>query len=291
MKTRYQKVILALVLLLVVSSAAVSASERQITDQYGRVVMIPNFPSRIVSAAPSNTEILLDLGLRDMIVGVTDWCNYSEVEGVPRVGDINPLNLEAIIALQPDFVLAHQLNGKEIVDALELVGIPVIALQPTDLASLIESVALVGDVTGVKEEAASLVSSMEERQAAIREAGLSVNSNLKVFFILGLYDSIWTAGPGSFIHEAIELTGATNIAEDAPTPWAEYSVEAVIAADPDIVLLGEDPALFYEDPKWSTLAAVRKGQVYQINADRFHLAVPELFSGIEELLQLVQESK
>ena len=146
--------------LFVAAAAAASAAggfPAALCDQFGREVTIPKEPQRIISCAPGNTELLFALGLETRIVGVTNWCNYPlKAQQIEKIGDISPLNLEKIVSLHPDLILAHELNGAEAIDRLAAFGLPVLVLKPTDFGDIIAAVELTGQATGRAGAAAAL---------------------------------------------------------------------------------------------------------------------------------------
>lgn len=283
--------LLTLIFLFGVNSLSVIASNI-ILDQYDREVRIVENPTRIVSIAPSNTALLIELGLGERIVGVTNWCFFEEVEDVTRVGDIDPLNLELIVSLNPDLIVAHRLNGKEVVDRLTEFGFNVLAFNPNNLEALIESVEILGKVAGVEEKAAELVSEMRAKLGRAKEdGGKNKEKGLKVFYLMFDGEPLWTAGPGSFIHETIELAGGINIAGDQPFEWVQIDLEAIYEANPDIIIYGGDPEEIYNSKRWSPLAAAKKSQVYQLDMSVFEVATPAMFDEILKLVELLAGSK
>ncbi|MGI6038492.1 MAG: ABC transporter substrate-binding protein, partial [Limnochordia bacterium] len=268
---------LFLVLLL---SFGVGAFPRVVIDQYERTVTIPREPLRIVSGAPSNTQILLDLGLAERIVGVTTFCPY---EGAERVGPLIPLDLEKIISLQPDLFLAHRLNGKEIVDKLTALGIPTIALEGNTLAEIRDSVTIIGAAAGADEAAQRIVEKIDGdmAQAQLGRETLPVK-DLKVFFIVGI-EPLWIAGRDSYLHEMIELAGGRHAGADVPGAWSQFDVERLVALNPDVILTTQDPHVIYHHPQLRSLAAVQKGQVHRIDEDTYSQPVPGIFAGLAEL--------
>src|SRR3989304_6031918 len=122
----------------------------EITDQLGRkVTLATTAPQKIVSLAPSNTETLYALGLADRIVGVTTFDNYPpEAQDKPKVGGFSDTNIEVVVAMEPDLVLAAEIHGSKIIPQLEARGLTVVALNPEPLDEVLEAIALVGRITG-----------------------------------------------------------------------------------------------------------------------------------------------
>lgn len=260
----------------------------QLEDQFGRAVILERPPMRIVSGSPGNTEILFALGLADRIVGVTDWCDYPPAaQEKPKVGDIAPINIERVLALRPDLVLACNLNGKEAVENLTALGIPTFALNPVSFADLGEAIGLVGQLTGAQTAAAQLVAELEAALAALAPAGEAAGAQPKVFIAIGIdLADLWTAGTGTFLDEAVTCLGWKNIAGGLGFSWGQISLEYILAENPEIILTELDPEVFRKDPFFRELAAVRRDQVFPIDVDIFSRPGPRLIKALADLAQL-----
>ena len=177
----------------------------QLADQFGRELTLNQAPKRIVSGSPGNTEILFALGLEDRIVGVTDWCDYPQAaQTKPKIGNITPLNLERVLALHPDLVLACNLNGKDPVENLTALGVPTFALNPVSFADLSAAIRLVGRLTATEAAAEQLALQLETALANLRRAGARSGPKAKVFIAIGAdLTDLWTAGTGTFLDEAV----------------------------------------------------------------------------------------
>ncbi len=146
-----------------VTSCQPQSSPGTFTDDLGREVSIESIPQRIVSLAPSNTEILFALGLEDKLVGVTRFCNYPEAaKDKPKIGGFSDVDIERTVALEPDLILATAIHDKTVIPALEKVGLTVFALAPDTLDEVLADITLVGKVTGRSQEASQLVASLEK---------------------------------------------------------------------------------------------------------------------------------
>jgi len=263
-----------------------------VTDQFGRTVEIKQKPLRIISCAPGNTEILFALGVGDRVVGVTSFCNYpDEASSKEKVGQINPLDIEKIISLQPDLIVADELNGKETVEKLQKLGFPTPAFRAGSFADIVDSIRVIGRATGATEQAEQVISGIQECISEARASAVGIREkNLKVLFLME-GEPIWTAGPGSFMHEAIELCGGANIAGDGERPWIQIDAEIIVERNPDVILTTMNPEKVYSDPKWQSLAAVSKEQVYRLDADAFSRPAPRLFDHLVILSKLLEDSR
>ena len=192
--------------------AATDIGERPITvtDDFGETVTIRGIPQRIVSLAPSNTEILYALGLEDRIVGVTDYCNYPpETADKPKVGGYSTINIEKVIAAEPDLVLATFGNTEDAVDRLRTFGMTVVSLNPLTINDVLRDIELVGAATRQEEEAAALVRNLATRIQAVTAKTEALAEKPSVAHVVW-YDPIWVSGGGTFQDEVITMAGGTN---------------------------------------------------------------------------------
>ncbi len=273
---------------LFVLTTGAGAYPLRLEDQFGRPVTLERPPARIVSGSPGNTEILFVLGLADRVVGVTDWCDYPPAaKAKPKIGDIAPINIERVIALRPDLVLACNLNGKEPVESLTAFGIPTFALNPVSFADLGEAIRLVGQLTGTQNTAEQLAAELETALAALAPVGEATGAPPKVLIAIGpsLAD-LWTAGTGTFLDEAVTYLGWENIAGGLGFSWGQISLEYILAENPEIILTELDPEVFRTDPFFGELVAVQRGQVFQIDMDIFSRPGPRLIKALEDLARL-----
>jgi len=267
------------------------------TDALGREVCVREYPRRIISTAPSNTEILLSLGLRDKLVGVTSFYGRPEkVKGITRIGGyINP-NVAKIISLHPDLVFAARGNSRDVIQQLRRHGIKTFTLDTKTVSGLLADVRKVGALTGTGERAKRLTSAMEREIRDIRQkvAKLSDGGKPRVFWI-GQEEPLRTAGPGSLVDELIELAGGRNIAGDGRMPWPSYNMEKLLLRNPEVIILSEDKykssqgkvartiARFRRDRVWGKVSAVKEGRVHFIPADLLGQPSPLCMEGLKLL--------
>jgi iron complex transport system substrate-binding protein len=268
-----------------------------ITDSYGRTIAIANnHPQKIVSLAPSNTEILFALGLGDKVVGVTDYCDYpSEATTKPSVGAYDVPNIETIVAMEPDLVLATDAQSQEIYQQLENRGLTVIAIIPHTLAEVLDTISLIGGITGQDDEAADLVASLQSRIDAITEktSQLTEAQKPRTFYIIW-NDPIWTTGVTTFEDSLIEMAGGTNIAHSL-NGYASISLEAVLDANPQVMIAGvgmgtgaDIPLQFIQtESRLAGTDACINGRIYSINMDIIARPGPRIVDALEELFGLI----
>lgn len=267
------------------------------TDALGNNVSIRQYPRRIVSTAPSNTEMLLSLGLRDRLVGVTLFYGHPErVEGVPRVGGyINP-DTSKIVSLSPDIVFAARGNSRDAIEQLRQHGIRVFTLDTKTVRGLLSDIGKVGALAGANEKARQITEEIRKDIRAVRNAVGELPSGEKpsVFWI-GQEEPLRTAGPGSLVDELIGLAGGENVAGEEQGPWPAYSMEKLVLRDPEVLILSEDKyknspekvsvtiSKFKRHPIWGRISAVREGRVYHIPADFLGQPSPRVVTGLRLL--------
>ena len=260
-----------------------------VEDAVGNTVTIDAEPERIISLAPSHTETLFALGLGDRVVGVTEYCNYPpEATEKPMVGGFSNIDLEQVVGLEPDLVLATSMHVAETVPALQEHGVTVFVADPQTVLEVLETTRTIGQITGQDEAAKVLIARMQERIDAVQET-IGDAPRPKVFWELG--PELYTAGPGSFLNDLILVAGGENVAADADSPWPQLSMEAIVLKDPDVVVLadhnyGETAEMVKERPGWEDIAAVREGRIIEItNDDIVSRPGPRIVEGLEFLAQ------
>ncbi|MFQ6014331.1 MAG: ABC transporter substrate-binding protein [Anaerolineae bacterium] len=264
-----------------------------ITDDSGRSVSLAEKPQRIISFAPSNTEILFTLGLGDKVVGVTEFCDYpEEAKAIEKIGGLEP-NLEKVVSLSPDLILAIGGNP-DLVAKVEELKIPILVLDPKDLEGIFADIELVGQATGAEPQAKKLIADLRGRVEAIVAKTKDVAIRPKVFYELDATDPTkpYTPGPGTWHDQLIELSGGMNIAAGAKSQWTQFSTEEIIAQDPEIIVLGD--ALWgvtaeqvKERQGWSVISAVKEGAIFPINDNLISRPGPRIVDGLEALARIV----
>ncbi len=268
----------------------------EVTDQLGRTARLDRIPERIVSLAPSNTEILFALGLGDKVVAVTDYCDYPpEAQAKPKIGGFSTPNIEKVVALSPDLILATSIHEKRIIPALEGKGLNIFTLDPKNLDEVLESIVLVGKVTGTSEEASQLITEMRNRIKAVTDKtdNLPQIQRPRVFYITW-HDPLKTPGSGTRHDELIRMAGGTNIARDL-TGYAAISLEAVIEANPQVIIAGvgmgsgEDLPFQYvkTEPRLRNVDARINNRIYSMDVDLAGRPGPRQIDALEELAEFI----
>jgi iron complex transport system substrate-binding protein len=260
-------------------------------DDLNRQVVLSRSPQRIISLAPSITETLFAIGLGERVVGVTQFCDYPpEAQAKPKVGYTHP-NLEAMVALQPDLVLGpREFLRADMLGKLEQLQIPTYVLDAQTIESILSHIQTLGRILGASSAADDVVGQMRRRIEDIKVRTVSL-SRPRVLYALNS-EPLITVGPGSFIHEAIELAGGSNVAARARTAYPRLSMEAVLKEDPELILFPSGRAegitrgeeLRWQ--RWSTLSAVKRKRLYLIPNDLLNRPGPRIVQGVEALARI-----
>jgi iron complex transport system substrate-binding protein len=297
-RTLASPILLLLALILIACSpAAVVEVDIQVTDGLGRSVNLAGPATRIISLAPSNTEILFALGAGDQIVGRDDYSDYPpEALDLSSIGDTYAgVNSESIVALESDLVLAAGITPVEYVEELENLGVTVFWLaNPVDLEGLYQNLNTVAQLIGREEEAATLIDELDIRVGAVESALADAEGQPTVFYEIDATDPAapWTAGAGTFIDQLIMQAGGINIARVLDAAYAQLSIEELLLQDPQIILLGDaafgaTPESVAERAGWDTLFAVQNQQIYAFDDNLASRPGPRLVDALEELARLL----
>jgi iron complex transport system substrate-binding protein len=272
-----------------------------LVDDHGYVTSLTAYADRIVSVAPSATEILFAIGAGDKVVAVTRYDNYPynfsawiAAGNMTSVGEFTTPNLEVITSLNPDLILASGGVQQESVDTLRELGYKVLVLDPTSVDGILKDIELVGNATGKSAEATALVNNITNRINAV--ANKVANATKPKVYYEVYYDATasWTIGSKAWQNELIEKAGGTNIFGDQQTDYYQYQSEALIARNPDVIVLpaegmgtGQQASLdaVKARPGWDTTNAVKNDRIYQINSDIIERAGPRVADAIEQLAE------
>lgn len=262
---------------------------RQVTDEIGRTIRVPQSILRIVSLAPNLTETIYALGLQDRLVGDTDYCDFPPgAQQKAKVGGaINP-SLEAIAALHPDLVLVTKnLNRLETVNALDSLGIPSYATDPHTVDAIIASTERLADLLGVPETGTALGKDMERRIAAIKDRVATLPARTVLFVVWT--EPLISIGKDTFIADALQHAGAVSVIASSQN-WPHINLEEVVRLQPEFLVFAEshpDDAAHTTDtlsdlPGWRILDAV-KHRRFAVISDAVNRPAPRIASAIEEL--------
>ena len=266
-------------------------------DDLDREITIDGPAQRIVSLAPSNTEILFAVGAGKQVVGRDEFSDYPlQANDLPTVGGgFGDYNFEVIVELQPDLVLAAEINTPEQVKALEDLGLTVFFLaNPSSLDEMYENLVKVATLTGHEEDVDGLVDSLRDRVAEVEAAISIVEDRPMVFYELDATDpsAPWTAGAGTFINTLIVMAGGENIASDLEGAYLQISIEELLLRDPQVILLGDaaygvSPDSVKARTGWDNINALVNERIYTFDDNLVSRPGPRLVDGLEELATLI----
>ena len=266
------------------------------TDGLGRRADLAQAPKRIVSLAPSNTEILYAVGADSQVVGRDEFSDYPEkAKSVDSVGgSMGQYSVEAIVALKPDLVLAAEINTPELVKQLEDLGLTVYYLKnPTTLEEMYVNLDVVGKLTG--HDVTKLVTSLKARVAAVDQKIMPLSSRIPVFYEIDATDAAkpYTYGPGTFGDLLIQRAGGYNIGSIASDPYPQISIEQVVAANPSVIILGDSmwgvtPESVKQRAGWETIPAVASNSIFPFDDNLVSRPGPRLVDGLEQLAKLLR---
>ncbi|WP_394172518.1 ABC transporter substrate-binding protein [Guptibacillus hwajinpoensis] len=269
-----------------------------ITDALDQEVTIENDPERIVSLIPSNTEILFALGAGEEVVGVSDFANYpEETADIEKVGGME-FNLEKIISLKPDLVLAHGSsahNSEAGLQQLRDAGIKVVVVNDaTSFDEVYNSMEMIGQATGEMEAAETTIRDMEKKldEVKTKAEAISEDEQKNVFVEVSPAPEIYSPGKNTFMDDMLTMIHAKNVTHDEEG-WPKVDQEAIIEANPDVIVTTY--GYYTEKPVeqvmsrdgWQDVTAVKEKQVFDVHSDLVTRSGPRLVEGVEELAKAV----
>jgi iron complex transport system substrate-binding protein len=267
------------------------------TDDLGHTIELAGTPQKIVSLSASTTEILFSIGAGGQVVGRDDYSVYPDAAlQVPSVGAMwNELPSEAILAMEPDLVVAAQIISEDQVQALRDLGLNVYwQANPTSYDELWKNLRDIARLTGHEAEAETLIQKLEARVKAVQDKTASVSERPSVFYELDATDpsNPWTAGSGTFIDYIINQAGGTNAASALQGDYAQFSSEQLIAVNPDVILLADAPygttaESVAERPGWEGITAVKDQALYPIDPNMMSVPGPRLVDALETTAKLL----
>ena len=287
---------IAAALLLGVLLPALSAAALTVSDQIGRSLTLAAPPRRIVSLVPSVTEILFAIGAQDVLVGVTDFCDYPpEARKKASVGGMVAPSLETIVALKPDLVVATSAgNGDEVFTQLGRLKMAVYVVNPTRLNDVFDLIARLGALTGHEAEATRLSARLSARVKAVAER-VAALPRPRVLYVLWP-DPLIVPARGALVSELLVLAGAVSVTAEGGDGYLRYSLEAAVAGSPDVIILaghnhGQEPMAREKWERFTALPAVKSGHIYTVSGDLLHRYGPRVVDGLEQLARLIHPER
>ena len=272
-----------------VSPHAQAAFPVEMKDDRGVSVRLRSAPTRVVSLAPSITEIVFLLGQEHRLAGVTRYCNYpQQAKALPKMGGIADPDVERIVAASPDLVLCTtDGNPREKVRALEEMGIPCFSVAPQDLGGIFAAIERIGTLLGVPERARHEAESLRAR--AGRAARGKHGPAPRVLFAVST-SPIIAAGKGTFMDELLSLAGGKNAAASFSGRYPRLSVESLLSVRPDLIFVAamEGVEKFSDEvTRWKEIPAFRDGEVFSLDGDLVTRPGPRMVAALEELSRVL----
>lgn len=265
-----------------------------VTDDAGRTVTLDRPATRIISLVPAQTDVLLSLGVGDRLIARTAFDTQPELAALPSTGNALTPNIEWVAARRPDLVVSWaDAQSRSVVARLSELGIATYASAVETLADIEASVLRIGALTGRADAADSIVAAMRAERGAIERA-VAGQPRPRVLYIIGL-DPPMAAGPGTFVHEAVDIAGGANVFDDAGSRWPLVSMEEVVQRDPEVVVLGIAKTRAAADsvidrlagqPGWRELSAFRTGRVHWVDPNIFNRPSPSIVQAMRTLAGL-----
>lgn len=268
-----------------------------VNDQSGRSVKLPGAVHRIVSLAPSNTEIVYALSAGDLLCGVTEYCDYpQEARQKPKVGGYSTVEIDKIKQVKPDLILAGTIHLKSILPQLEQLGYTVLVMEASSISGLLQAIKLCGQCTAKESAADLLIASLQKRAETItsKTSGLPDNRRPRVYF-LHEYQTWKTFGAMTIGDTLTEMAGGYNVGRDFGNYYPYPTFEDIIRSNPDIIIAeigyGQKPEeplrVARSEERLSGVNARKEGKIYGINSDLISRAGPRLVDGLEQLARIL----
>jgi iron complex transport system substrate-binding protein len=312
MKNKYITYIAAILIIVIIISGAFiyfnngtaskptnTQTNISVIDDEGTTTNFTSVPQRIISLAPSNTQIIFAIGVGNEVVGVTDYDHnpynftaWIAAGNLTSVGGFSTPNKEAIASLHPDLILATPINDPDVV-TLRSLGYNVLVLNPNDVNGVIKDITMVGKATGANQNATTLVNSINNKIDSI-EAKIAAANETKplVYYEVWYPDPLMSAGSTSFINDVISKAGGINIFANETQQYPTVSSETIVQKNPDVIMLPTDMANpgdqpFYgsvaqvkERPGWSSISAIQNNRIIVVDGDLFAEAGPRIAENI-----------
>jgi iron complex transport system substrate-binding protein len=264
-----------------------AAPTREVTDEAGRHLRLPEKIDRIVSLAPNLTEIVYAVGAGGQLVGDTDYCDYpAAAKSVAKIGDTMHPSVERIIALKPQIVLVSTASQLEaFTKQLDQQNITVYVTNPQSLNDVFRSIQTLGDLFGHHDSSVTMVGELRKRAAAVEVATKTVKP-LKVFYQVS-DEPLYTIGRDAFLTDLIRRAGGVSVTADVPGAFPRYSDESALAAKPDAIILPSGGAMATANskpaPALKNSPAVLNNRIYRIDENHLQRPGPRLIDGLEEM--------
>lgn len=262
-----------------------------VTDDRGKEIKFDKIPETVISLQPSNTEILFALGMKDKIVGVTEYDHYpQEASEIERISDTINIDAERIIELDPDVVIAYTIGEEDQLKSLEDLGIPVFVIQSAaSFDDVYGDIAQISEVMGVKELGEQTIHAIRSQLKDVEEKLQGLEDQKKIYFEISPSPDIYTTGANTFQQEFFDYAGVKNLFDDQEG-WIKLTEEEAIQQNPEIIITTvnyvEDPiAEIKSRAGWEQIEAIQTDRVYQLDADIMSRPGPRIAEAVELLAE------
>jgi iron complex transport system substrate-binding protein len=275
-----------------VDVAQVEIPTRELRDDLGRTVRVPEKIDRAISLAPSLTEMIYAIGAGDRLLGVTTYCNYpTETAKVEKVGDTQTPNIERIIALKPQVIFISTASQLEAFSrTLDEQDIAVYVIDAKSLEGVFKNLKTLGELFGRSDDAEKLVDGLAVRAKLVRDQASAQEERPRVFIQIS-NEPLFTIGNDSFLTELIDQAGGVSATRDVPSAYPKLSKETAAALDPEVIILSDSEDNLEPNAALKNSTAVREGRVYRINADIISRPGPRLVDALEQIADRLREKK
>lgn len=263
-----------------------------IVDDHGTTITLRSTPRRIISLAPNVTEILFSLGLGPRVVGVSSYSDYpAAARKLPVVFTLTSLDVEKIVALKPDLLIAAAIVPPTAVAKLRSLHLPVLVTDPKNIPGILKDIRMVGTATGATAAATAEVASLQRRIDRVETLVQHIAQRPRVFYELDP-KQLYTGGRGSFVDSLITMADGVNVAGKINNPYPALSAEQLIAFNPQYIILGDanygvTPASVAARPGFGAISAVKLHHIYGINDDLVSRAGPRIVDGLEKIARMI----
>lgn len=262
-----------------------------VTDELGREVTVERKPERIISLLPSLTETLFALGVGEAVVGVTTDCSFpEEAKEVEKVADWTTIDMEKILALEPDLVLAD--DSSALLDQLYFLddaGIPYVLIDPDSMEEVTGCIMEVARVVGALEEGEKITEEIRKGIEEIQEKAAAVPEDEKPQVIILIdTETFFTVGIGEYLSDLVTAAGGINAAGELGSSYFELSEENILDIDPDVIICTwyrRDELLARDS--WQNMKAVKNGRIYDVTPDLVSRPGPRIVQGLEEIYKAI----
>lgn len=260
-----------------------------VEDDLGREVILPERIGRVVSLAPSATEMIFAAGAGEWLVGVTTYCNYPEAAtAIEKVGDTQTPNIERIIALKPDVVFVSTASQLEaFMNTLQQQNIAVYVTDPKGIDGMTENLRTLGKLFGTEKEVDKLADDLQNRAAAVD--GKATGGPRPKVFVQISKEPLFTIGRDAFLTEVIARAGGESVTKAVPSGFPKLSKETASAMDPEVIILSDSEDNREPNEVFRNSPAVKHGRVYKIDADIISRPGPRLVDALEQIAGFLQK--